>query len=103
MEHFPIPQPKVWLRALAKKGVEVEIVHWLNNLLSNRVAVMQLGRERVDREVEDGAAQGGASPLRSSTRLEQKVWKQYQTCQDKKYMYLWMTSTLLHQVMMNLN
>ena len=39
------------VRALANKGVEVEIVHWLNDLLSNRTAIMQLGREKVDKEV----------------------------------------------------
>ena len=47
------------VRALASKGVEVEIVHWLNDLLSNRTAITQLGSEKVEREVEDGAAQGG--------------------------------------------
>ena len=65
------------IRTFASKGVEVEIVHWVNDLLSNRTATTQLGKAKVVRAVNGGIAEGSNASPPCLTTLDRRTWIQF--------------------------
>ena len=47
------------VRSLANKGVEVQLVKWVEDMLSNRTATASLGNDTVRKRITTGAAEGG--------------------------------------------
>ena len=51
------------VKSLARKGIKEELVWWIHNLLSERVAEATSGEGEISKVIDSGAPEGGISPL----------------------------------------
>ena len=63
------------VRTLANKGVEVQTLHWVHNLLTHRKVTAQLGNTKVEKDVNGGPAEGGVmcAPLFDNVGSETQI------------------------------